>query len=46
MHAHKPRHGVSLPVAVLAAGAGLRIAVLLPLVLALWAAIGWALMAE
>lgn len=39
-HSHTEFH---LPVAVLAAGIWMRLAALLPLILALWAAIGWAL---
>ncbi len=43
MHRHRPESGFDFPVAVLAAGLWLRVAVLLPLVFALWAAIAWAL---
>jgi len=43
MHRHRSDHGFDFPVAVLTAGVWQRMAILLPLVLALWAAIGWAL---
>lgn len=38
------RPAFDLPIAVLTAGVGLRMAALLPLIVALWAAIAWALL--
>lgn len=43
MHRHRPDHGFDFPVAVLAAAAWQRVAVLLPLLVLLWLAVGWAL---
>lgn len=38
----RPKPVFDLPIAVLTAGIGLRIAALLPMLVALWAAIWWA----
>jgi|GEM_PF-5256802 len=38
----RPKPAFDLPIAVLTAGIGLRLAALLPLLVALWAAIWWA----
>jgi hypothetical protein len=43
---HIRRPAFDLPIATLTAGAGLRMAALLPLIALLWAAIAWALGAE
>ncbi|WP_341898149.1 hypothetical protein [Ferrovibrio terrae] len=45
-HADHRRPAFDLPISVLTAGVGLRIAALLPLIAALWAAIAWALGAD
>ncbi|MCW0235172.1 MAG: hypothetical protein OJJ21_16345 [Ferrovibrio sp.] len=42
----RQRLAFDLPIAVLTAGIGLRMAALLPLIAALWAAIWWALGAD
>lgn len=42
----RQRLAFDLPIAVLTAGIGLRMAALLPLILALWVAIWWALGAD
>ncbi len=46
MSAHRHPAAFDLPITVLTAGIGLRIAALLPLIVALWAAIWWALVLE
>ena len=43
MHRHRHDTGFDFPVAVLAASAWQRLVALLPLLLLLWLAIGWAL---
>lgn len=43
---HRHESSFDLPIAALTAGVGLRMAALLPLIAALWAAIAWALSAE
>jgi hypothetical protein len=45
MPAHRHPPAFDLPIAVLTAGVGLRMAALLPLIAILWAAIAWALSA-
>lgn len=45
-HADRHRPAFDLPISVLTAGVGLRMAALLPLIAVLWAAIAWALGTE
>lgn len=42
MSSRRPKPAFDLPIAVLTAGVGLRLAALLPVLAALWAAIWWA----